>query len=93
MDLRQRLIEHLKANGILSVFHYLPLHLSAMGVRFGGSPGDCPVCEDVADRLLRLPFYNDMTEEEQAKVVKALQAFSWPKATRTMSAGARSYFE
>jgi dTDP-4-amino-4,6-dideoxygalactose transaminase len=69
------LIAHLKAKEIYSVFHYLPLHLSDMGRRFGGEPGDCPVTEDVSDRLLRLPFYNDITEAEQARVVGALRAF------------------
>src|ERR1022692_1292078 len=53
---RQGLIEHLKRRGILSVFHYLPLHLSAMGLRFGGTPGQCPVTERISDGLLRLPF-------------------------------------
>jgi len=76
LDERQRLIAHLKARGILSVFHYLPLHLSDMGRRFGGKPGDCPVTEDVSDRLLRLPFYNDLTEADQAEVVAAIQELS-----------------
>lgn len=72
---RTALIEHLKARGILAVFHYLPLHLSDMGRQFGGQPGDCPVTEDVSDRLLRLPFYNAMTEAETADVVAALWSF------------------
>ena len=72
---RQALIAHLKAHGIASVFHYLPLHLSDMGRRFGGKEGDCPVTEDVSDRLLRLPFYNDLTEADQARVVRALYNF------------------
>ncbi|GBC78108.1 dTDP-4-amino-4,6-dideoxygalactose transaminase [bacterium HR08] len=75
LEERQALIAHLKARGILSVFHYQPLHLSAMGRRFGGHPGQCPVTEDVSDRLLRLPFYNAMTEEELAAVVSALKEF------------------
>jgi dTDP-4-amino-4,6-dideoxygalactose transaminase len=75
LEQRQGLIAHLKARGILSVFHYVPLHLSAMGQRFGGKQGDCPVTEDVSDRLVRLPFYNDMTETEQARVVAALVEF------------------
>ena len=70
---RQALIAHLKAQGILSVFHYLPLHLSDMGQRFGGRPGDCPVTESVSDRLLRLPFYNDLTPADQERVVGAIQ--------------------
>jgi dTDP-4-amino-4,6-dideoxygalactose transaminase len=73
MQDRQRLIARLKAEGILSVFHYLPLHLSEMGRRFGGKPGDCPVTEDVSDRLLRLPFYNDLAEVDQARIVAAIK--------------------
>lgn len=75
LEARQMLIEHLKSQGILSVFHYLPLHLSDMGRRFGGKPGDCPVTEAVSDRLLRLPFYNDMTEGDLHRVVEAVKAF------------------
>ncbi len=74
LDARQALIEHLKASNIYSVFHYLPLHLSDMGRRFGGRPGDCPVTESVSDRLLRLPFYNNMTESDQERVVSAIKA-------------------
>lgn len=69
---RDALIARLKAKGILAVFHYLPLHLSAMGRRFGGFPGQCPVTESVAPRLVRLPFYNGLTEAEQARVVEAV---------------------
>ena len=75
LKIRQALIDHLKSRGILSVFHYLPLHLSNMGRRFGGREGDCPVTEDVSDRLLRLPFYNDLSEADQANVVEAIKEF------------------
>jgi len=75
LESRQALIAHLKAHNILSVFHYIPLHLSEMGKRFGGRPGDCPVAESVSDRLVRLPFYNSLSEPEQATVVDALQWF------------------
>lgn len=70
---RQALIAWLKAHGILSVFHYLPLHLSDMGRRFGGREGDCPVTEDVSDRLLRLPFYNELTESEQESICTVIK--------------------
>jgi len=76
LDSRQALIEHLKSNGILAVFHYLPLHLSDMGRGFGGQTGDCPVTEDLSDRLLRLPFYNSMTHDEQTRVIACLMQFS-----------------
>ena len=72
---RPRLIEHLKARGILSVFHYLPLHLSQMGRRFGGAAGDFPVTEDVSDRLLRLPFYNALEKAEQRRIIDRIQSF------------------
>jgi dTDP-4-amino-4,6-dideoxygalactose transaminase len=73
---RQSLIAHLRARSILAVFHYLPLHLSEMGVRFGGRPGDCPVTEDVSDRLLRLPFYNDLSEADQQSVIEAIREWA-----------------
>jgi dTDP-4-amino-4,6-dideoxygalactose transaminase len=72
---RGRLIEHLKRRGILAVFHYVPLHLSPMGRRLGGTPGQCPVAEDISERLLRLPLYTDMTGEDQALVIDAVRQF------------------
>ncbi|HEY2101735.1 MAG TPA: dTDP-4-amino-4,6-dideoxygalactose transaminase [Chthoniobacterales bacterium] len=72
---RDRLIEHLSTQGIQSAFHYLPLHLSKMGRSFGGKEGDCPVCEDISQRLLRLPFHNNLSEVELGRVVAALECF------------------
>jgi dTDP-4-amino-4,6-dideoxygalactose transaminase len=78
LEERQALIAHLRKQGILSVFHFQPLHLSKMGQRFGGKPGDCPVAESVSDRLVRLPFYNQLTEEEQETVIQAVHDFRMP---------------
>jgi len=75
LPVRQALIAHLAAREVNSVFHYLPLHLSSMGRSFGGKEGDCPVTEDVSDRLLRLPFYNELTEADQARVIAGLKDF------------------
>jgi dTDP-4-amino-4,6-dideoxygalactose transaminase len=72
---RQAFIEHLKSRGILSVFHYVPLHLSEMGRTFGGYDNQCPVTESVSDRLVRLPFYNDLSEGEQNEVIEAALSF------------------
>ncbi len=72
---RRRLILHLRERSIHSVFHYLPLHLSPMGRRLGGADCDCPVTADISDRLLRLPFYNDLGEEELRRVVEAILDF------------------
>jgi dTDP-4-amino-4,6-dideoxygalactose transaminase len=75
LDARQALIAHLKARGIMSVFHYLPLHLSPMGRRMGGRPGDCPVSEDVSDRLVRLPFHGHLTAADLDRIVDAVRSF------------------
>jgi dTDP-4-amino-4,6-dideoxygalactose transaminase len=76
LEERQGLIAHLKARDISAVFHYLPLHLSPMGERFGGQRGDCPTTEHVSDRLLRLPFYNDLRADQQARVIAEIIAFA-----------------
>jgi dTDP-4-amino-4,6-dideoxygalactose transaminase len=75
LEERQALISYLKAEGILSVFHYVPLHLSEMGRKFGAMPGDCPRTEDISERLLRLPFYTDLAEIDQERVVSAVTRF------------------
>jgi len=72
---RQGLIQYLRERNIESVFHYLPLHLSDMGKRFGGKSGDCPVTERISDQLVRLPFSNALSEEDQSVVVKTLLDF------------------
>jgi dTDP-4-amino-4,6-dideoxygalactose transaminase len=77
LGLRQGLITHLRQRGIESVFHYLPLHLSDMGKHFGGKTGDCPVTERVSDQLVRLPFHNVLTTEEQECVVGAILEYDF----------------
>lgn len=70
---RQQLIAHLRQAGILSVFHYLPLHLSPMGRKLGGQESDCPVTEDLSDRLLRLPLFFDLKDNGLQTVIEAIQ--------------------
>ena len=74
LESRAALIARLKARGILAVFHYLPLHLSEMGRRFGGKEGDCPVTEAVSDRLVRLPMFGALTDAELGEVVAAVKS-------------------
>lgn len=71
---RDQTVVRLRERDVQAVFHYQALHLSEMGRRFGGAPGDCPVAEDAADRLLRLPFFNDITTDQQAQVVEAVRS-------------------
>ncbi len=63
-ELRNNVMEQLKKEGILAVFHYIPLHTSPMGRKLGYKEGDLPVTEEYAKRLLRLPLYPDMSKEE-----------------------------
>jgi dTDP-4-amino-4,6-dideoxygalactose transaminase len=74
-EMRQALIQHLKAAGILAVFHYLPLHRSDYGRKFGAPQDSCPVTDDLAGRLLRLPFFNELGESDQGRVLEALHGF------------------
>jgi dTDP-4-amino-4,6-dideoxygalactose transaminase len=69
---RQALIDHLKTREIQAVPHYRPLHISEMGRRFGGREGQCPISENVCDRLLRLPLSNGLTDDEQDRVIAAV---------------------
>jgi len=72
---RSALIAHLKAAGILAVFHYVPLHTSPAGLKYGRAHGDLHVTRQVSDRLLRLPLYYGIGEDEQARVIAAVYDF------------------
>jgi len=72
---RTRAIESLKGRDITAVFHYVPLHSSPAGVRFGRTHGDMSVTNDTSDRLLRLPLYYDMREADTQRVIEALVSF------------------
>ena len=75
VDCRDALITALKSQGIHAVFHYVPLHSSPMGQKFGYCEGDLPITEDLSGRLVRLPMFYEITEEEQLRVVNAVQEF------------------
>lgn len=77
LDLRQKFIMYLRERGIYSVFHYLPLHLSDMGRSFGGEVGDCPVTERISDQLVRLPFHNGLSANDQEQVLDAILGFNF----------------
>jgi len=72
---RNGLMDYLKSKGILAVFHYLPLHLSKVGRSMGYKEGQLPITESMSGRLLRLPFFYELKEEEQAAVVQAIDDF------------------
>jgi dTDP-4-amino-4,6-dideoxygalactose transaminase len=72
---RDALMDHLRARGILAVFHYIPLHISPVGQRAGYRPGDLPVTEDASARLLRLPLFHALAEAEQDEVIAGTLGF------------------
>lgn len=73
--IRSEFIEFMKENDISTPFHYIPLHLSNVGEQFGYKKGDLPITEEYADRLVRLPLYADMSDEEVEKVIKKIDEF------------------
>ena len=72
LEKRQAFIKYMKEKDILIVFHYVPLHTADMGKYFGYKEGDLPVTEEISDRLVRLPFYNSLTDIEQDKVIRSI---------------------
>lgn len=75
LETRTKLLAYMKEQGILSVFHYVPLHSSKAGMMFGRFHGEDVYTTRESERLLRLPMYYSLSLEEAGEVVKALQAF------------------
>lgn len=69
---RPEIIASMRSHGITATFHYVPLHSAPGAKALADGPRACPVTEDVSSRLLRLPFYNDISTEDQARVVDSL---------------------
>ncbi|HNP59798.1 MAG TPA: dTDP-4-amino-4,6-dideoxygalactose transaminase [Nitrospirales bacterium] len=72
IETRDALMGYLRQQNILAVFHFVPLHSSPMGQKFGYIEGDFPITEQLSGRLLRLPFYYEMTEKEQEYIIKCI---------------------
>ena len=75
LDTRQAFIQHLKDKGVHSVFHYVPLHTSEMGKKYGYIEGSFPVTEDISNRLVRLPMYFDLSPTDLKKICQAVMDF------------------
>jgi dTDP-4-amino-4,6-dideoxygalactose transaminase len=71
---RQRVLDEFKRNGIGAVFHYVPLHSSPAGLRFGRSHGDLALTTSLSQRLIRIPMWFGLSEPEQQRVVDVLSA-------------------
>lgn len=80
---RNALMAHLRSHGVNAPFHYMPLHTSPMGRSLGGEEGMLPVTESISRRLLRLPFFYEITGEQQKIVVNLIDQFAQsPAAAR-----------
>ncbi len=75
LDTRTRLISYLKEDGILAVFHYIPLHSAPAGKRFGRFNGEDVFTTTESDRLLRLPLYYGIEAEAVQAVCNRIKAF------------------
>lgn len=72
---RSELIDYLKTKGILAVFHYIPLHSAPAGLKYGRFDGDDIYTTSESERLVRLPMYYGLTNEDQNKVIDSVRGF------------------
>ena len=75
LETRTQLIDFLRKEGISSVFHYVPLHSAPQGKKLVGKDINLPVTDDCSERLLRLPCYYELTNEEIEFVVRIIREF------------------
>ena len=75
LETRTAFIRHLRDRDVHAVFHYQALNISPRGLSFGGRPGACPVAEMASDRLVRLPLFSDMRQDEYEQVIDATLSF------------------
>ncbi|MCI5955487.1 MAG: dTDP-4-amino-4,6-dideoxygalactose transaminase [Clostridiales bacterium] len=75
LEERTALIAYLRERGISAVFHYVPLHSAAAGLKFGRFAGEDRYTTALSERLLRLPMYYELTEPDCARVIETIHAF------------------
>jgi dTDP-4-amino-4,6-dideoxygalactose transaminase len=76
LERRTAFIEFLAAAGVQAVFHYQPLHRSPYAESAGFGGARCPVTDVAADRLVRLPFYFDLSDAQQTRVIETIREFA-----------------
>ena len=75
LEERTAFIQHLKDNGVLAVFHYIPLHSAPAGLKFGVFSGEDVYTTRESERLVRLPLYYGLTEEDRNTVIRSVLSF------------------
>ena len=68
------MLRELKENGIHAVFHYVPLHSSPGGMRFGRAHGELSLTTSLSERLIRLPMWLGLSEAQQQRICDVLEA-------------------
>jgi dTDP-4-amino-4,6-dideoxygalactose transaminase len=79
---RDDLMYFMRENGVHAVFHYFPLHLSKMGQDFGYKEGDFAVSESIASRIIRLPMYCSLSDQQQTKIIGLVENFYQKKVLK-----------
>lgn len=75
LEERTKLISYLKENGVMAVFHYIPLHTAPAGKKYGEFRGTDKYTTAESERLARLPLYYGLSEQDQSKVIDTLKNF------------------
>ena len=75
LEERTRLIDYMKENGVMGVFHYIPLHSAPAGQKYGRFHGEDKYTTKESERLVRLPMYYELTEEDVRKVTGVIKEF------------------
>ena len=75
LEERSRLIAYLAEHDICAVFHYIPLHSAAAGLKYGRFAGEDRYTTALSERLLRLPMFYELTEADCARVIETIFAF------------------
>jgi dTDP-4-amino-4,6-dideoxygalactose transaminase len=76
LEQRTRFLARTREHGVATTFHYIPLHSSPAGQRFGTAPFGCPISSDVSDRLARLPLFSDISTMEVEAIIEVVSKFS-----------------
>jgi len=81
LEERTQLIQYLEENQIYAIFHYVPLHSSPAGIKYGRKSGKLSVTDDISSRLIRLPMFFELTDKDLERVVEVITDFFQKKKT------------
>lgn len=76
LEIRDSLLQHLREKQVIATFHYVPLHSSPAGKKYGRTPGSMEKTDAFSNRLVRLPLWAGMTEEQIDFVISSVKSFS-----------------